>query len=177
MPPRVPDDERAAILEDVRAGQLSRNAIARKHGRSVSTVTGIANAAGHSDAFDRSQTENATRARRTDLAAARAALAERWMRVANDVLDQLDQPHTVWAFAGKDGVFRQRELPRPPTGDLRNLVTSAAVATDKHLVLDKHNTGDGVEEARSMLGNVAAAIGEAYAQVKAADEARSDDDG
>lgn len=176
MPPAVPENERARILDDIRAGQLSRNAIARKHKRSVSTVTNIAKAAGNADAFDRSHTENATRARRTDLAAARSELAERWMRVANDVLDQLGQPYTVWAFAGKDGVWRERTLPRPPAPELRNLIVSAATATDKHLVLDKHNTGDGVEEARSMLGDVASAIGAAYVQVKAADEAAREGD-
>ncbi|HEY8590198.1 MAG TPA: hypothetical protein VIL55_11665 [Naasia sp.] len=171
MPAPIPDDERAAILDDIRAGQLSRNAIARKHKRSVGLVTKLAHEDRGADAFDRSHTEKATRARRTDLAAARAELAERWLHLANELLDQTGAPYLVHAFAGKDGVFRQRELPRPPSGDLRNLVTSAAVATDKHLVLERHDTDDGVDAARSMLGDVAAAIGDAYAQVKAAEQA------
>ena len=47
MPARIDDDKRAAILADIEAGQLSRNAIARKHGVAQGTVSNIADENGN----------------------------------------------------------------------------------------------------------------------------------
>lgn len=171
MPAPVPDAERAAILDDIRAGQLSCKAIARKYGRSASTVSGIAKDAGLVDAFGRSQTKEATRAREADSKARRAEIAARLLDEATGFLDMLHGPFRVFSFGGKENTYNEQLLPGPPTGDIRNLMTSAAIALDKHVVLEKHDTDDGIDAARSMLGDVAAAIGDAYAQVKAAEAA------
>ena len=159
MPPPLDPTERQAILDDIQAGELSRNAIARKHQRSVSTVTGIAKAAGETEAFDRSQTLNATRARSIDLADGRARLQERWLAKANEALDRSESACVVFGFGGQDNRFASYELELPPAGDYRSFVTSAAVATDKMLALAKLDAvDDGLTAAVSTIDKIMDAV-------------------
>lgn len=139
MPTRLPDDKRDAIIADIHNGH-GRNAIARAHAVSPSTVTAIAREAGIDDAFDRAATKKATQATLDDNKARRAALARRMLDKANDLLDQMDQPHLVFNIGGKDNVYTEHTMPSPPTGDLRNLMVAAATAIDKHLVLERHDS-------------------------------------
>jgi transposase-like protein len=157
MPPRLEPAKREAILDDIRtAGETgeSRNTIARRCGVSPSTVSKIAEEAGLAGAFDRTQTENATRAKLADNRAVRADLSRRLLAKAGDLLDQMDEPHRAFAFGGKDNVYREHELPRPPAGDLRNLMVTAATAIDKHLALDRHDSGAGLDETVSLLDRI-----------------------
>jgi hypothetical protein len=162
MAKQVSDTEREAILADIHTGELSRNAIARKHGRSVGTITNIAATAGLSEsAFDRSATVNATRARSIDLADARLKLQERWARKAVEGLDRSESPCTVYGFVGTQlgAEFISEELPLPPANDYRSFVTAAAVATDKMLALAKYDAGTtGVDDAVSVIGNIVDAL-------------------
>jgi transposase-like protein len=142
VPPRIPDDKRAAIVADIRAGAKGRNQIARDHGVALSTVTKIAQDSGSTTAFDRTQMENATRAAAIDSKALRVQTARRFLDKANQLLDQMDQPHLVFNFGGKDNTYEEHLLSAPPTGDLKNLMVSAATAIDKHLVLERHDASD-----------------------------------
>ncbi|WP_052720211.1 hypothetical protein [Actinoplanes rectilineatus] len=142
MPPRIPDDVRAAILDDIRSGVLGNRKIATKHGVSSGTVTNIARQAGVSDAFERTHTKKATEAAALDNKALRVKTARRFLNKANELLDQMDQPHLVFNFGGKDNTYEEHLLQRPPTGDLKNLLVSAATAIDKHLVLERHDVSD-----------------------------------
>lgn len=142
MPKRLEPSERQAILDDIEAGKLTRNAIARKHGRSVSTVTGIAQAAGHTDAFDRSQTQKGTQAREIDMAAARSKTGARFLMEANLQLDRLHEPCIVFSFGGMDNHYAEHEMAKPPSAEVRNFMTAAAVAMDKHMRADKHDSDD-----------------------------------
>lgn len=137
--PRIPDDVRAAILDDIKAGQKSRNQIARDHHVGVGSVTNIAKHAGLTDAFDRSSTKNATEAARLDNAALRATTSRRLLEEANRFLDDLHRPHVAFNFGGKDNSYNEREMPEPPIADKRNLMTAAAIAIDKHLAVEKHD--------------------------------------
>lgn len=140
MPPPLDPAKRQAILNDIKAGH-SRNRIARDHGVSGSTVSKLANTEGLS--FDRSQTKNATEAKKADNAALRAATSRRLLEKANEFLDQMDRPHLAFNFGGKDNTYAEKLLDRPPVGDLRNLMTAAAIAIDKHLAVEKHdNSGE-----------------------------------
>jgi len=49
----------------------------------------------------------------------------------------------VYAFGGRDNDYNERLLDRPPTTDIRNLMTSFGIALDKHLKLDDHDAEDG----------------------------------
>jgi hypothetical protein len=163
LPPRIPDEQRAAILADIKAGELSRNDIARKHKRAEGTITNIARDAGLTDAFDRTETENATRARTADLAARRTQLA-------SDLLDDTERLRKrswskyVHVANGSEGL-ETITLDLPPLSEVRNAYTSVGICVDKHLALVKANTGTGDAEARSMLGALAAGLGAAYEQL------------
>ncbi len=54
----------------------------------------------------------------------------------------MDKPHLVFNFGGKDNTYEEHLLQSPPTGDLKNLMVSAATAIDKHIVLERHDATD-----------------------------------
>lgn len=142
MPKPIPAAKRAAVLRDIKAGG-PRNLIARAHGVSPGTVTGIAKAEGLTGAFDRSQTKSATEAAVADNKARRAATSRRFLDKCNDLMDRMDRPHLAFAFGGKDNTYNEHQLPEPPVDALRSLMTAAAVAFDKHLAADRHDAEDG----------------------------------
>lgn len=156
MPPPIDDAIRAAILEDIRAGQLGNRAIAKKHGVSPGTVTNIKNSAGEHDAFERSQTKKATHARQADAA---AIIAEQRLGLAEDIAKlrkRAWEPYqvVVGSPAGPEIVT----LDQPPLGEVRSAYTSIGIIIDKHMALDRHSSGDGLDEAVSMLGALAEGI-------------------
>jgi transposase-like protein len=140
MPAPLAPGLRAAILASLRAGQ-TRNKAAREHGVSFSTVTKIAAAEGIS--FDRSQTKSATDAAVADMRAIRAATSRRFLAEANLLLDQMHQPHVSFNFGGKDNTYEEHEFGEPPVDAKRTLITSAAIAYDKHLAQERHDADDG----------------------------------
>lgn len=158
MPAKIPDKTRAAILEDIRAKAGSTRAIAARHGVSDATVRKIAKDEGETEAFTREHTEKATRARVADMAELRTRVAQKYLRKADELLDQIDEPHTVFSFGGKDNSYNEHTFDRPPTGDIRNLMTSSAVAVDKHLKLIAADVDSGAATAASMLSGIADAL-------------------
>jgi len=108
------------------------------------------------DAFDRSQTKRATEAAQADNAAIRAIISRRLLEKANERLDQMDRPYRVFSFGGKDNTYRERILDRPPAGELRNIMTAAAIALDKHLAIDKHDASADAGQVASLLGTLLA---------------------
>lgn len=139
MPTRIPDDKRAAILADVRAGEKSRGQIAREQGVSPQTVTNLARDASITEPFSRLKTKNAIEAALVDGRARRAAIARRMLDRADEFLDLMGQPYRVFAFAGRDGDYQEHERDRPPPAELRHLMVCAATALDKHMALEKHD--------------------------------------
>lgn len=154
MPPRIEDAKRSEILKDVKAGQKSRGQIARDHDVSTFTVSKVAKEAGITDAFNREQTENATRAAVADNRALRTELSRRMLEEAKRALDDMHGQYTVFSFGGKDNTYAEKTLPEPPTADKRNLMVIAATAVDKHIVIDRHDSGAGVDEAVSLLDRI-----------------------
>ena len=143
MPVRIPDAKREAILADIRAGTKARNKIALEHDVSAASVTNIARQAGLTDAFDRTQTKDATAAVVADNRAWRAQTSRRFLTLCNKILDRAEKPYLVHAFGGAGNTFNDHLLDEPPAEALRNLLTSAAVAFDKHLAADKHDADVG----------------------------------
>ncbi|MFG1846759.1 hypothetical protein [Micromonospora carbonacea] len=159
MPPRIPDTTRAAILADIKAGTKGRNQIARDHQVSVSTVTNIAKAAGATDAFDRSQTEKATRAvvedsrsRRAKLAAALLDDAERFRERAWSTYKYYER-----GIEGPELVT----LEQPPLKDAKEAYVAIGISIQRHLDLEKFDADRGAEGAKSMLGQLAQALDDA----------------
>lgn len=157
MPKPLPADKRAAILKDIQAGQKSRNQIARDHGVSVSTVSGIAKDAGLTDAFDRSKTKSATRAREVDCKALRAQLKQDLLEDAQRLRARAWKPYQVVVSTpqGADIVT----LEEPPLAEVRSAFTAIGIAIDKSIVLERHDSADGAADAKSMLGSLADALG------------------
>lgn len=156
----VQPEERERV-QQLHAEGKSRNEIARELGRGVATVTRITQALGLK--FDREQTKAATAAAIADNKALRTATSRRFLEEANKALDRLHEPCLVYNFGGSNNTYREHTLDRPPGGELRNFMTSAAIALDKHAAIEKHDADAGTEGARSVLG----ALGEAL-QVAAA---------
>jgi hypothetical protein len=157
----VTDAERDRVAELHAQGQ-SRAQIGRELGRSPNTIGRIATAAGLS--WDRTATADATRARQVDLAARRAELAALLLHDAFTLRERLYAATIVYAFT-KDGDYVEHTLPSPPSGDLRNTMTTIAVAIDKHLALvkvDVDSTGKAAVDAwlSDMLGTAAGAAAE-----------------
>lgn len=118
--PRPPIDpsKREAIVAALRAGpETSCRGLARQFGVSDATVRSIAKDAGLAGVFSRAQTEKATQAAMIDNAAVRAATSRRWLGMTNKLLDWTEDP---------------AQLPGSAS-DVKNLLTAAAIAFDKHL--------------------------------------------
>jgi hypothetical protein len=141
LPRPVSDDERSRIAELHAAGR-SRNAIARELGRSPDTINRVAAAAGLT--WDRSATVAATAAKTADLAARRAELAGLLLDDAFRLRERLYAPTIVYEFVKgggeRAGEFVSHLLDLPPHADARNIMTTVAIAVDKHLALVKADT-------------------------------------
>lgn len=151
MPPKKPinDKKRTAILRDVKAGGKSRAQIARDHGVSADSVGRIAKTAEIANPFVRTMTEKATRAKQADNKSRRATLA-------SNALDDAD-------------VMRQRALASEAGRDARDFATAYGIFIDKHAVLERLDTDNGAEDAKSMIGELASAL-QAVAEQLPADE-------
>lgn len=162
MPAPLSDELRAAILADIRAGELSRNAIARTHGVGQGTVTLIARAAGES--FDRAarKTRSATLASTNDLRDRRARLAERLAAEAELLIDSLHKPHVAFNFGGKDNTYAEHEMAEPDVKAKQTILTAAAIALDKSVMLTRFDAGAEAGEAGSLLATLGAALTAQY---------------
>jgi len=136
--PPVTDAEKARIRALHEQG-LNCAQIAAETGRSKSTVTRQCQAMGLR--FDREQTKAATAAKVADSAARRAETSRRFLEKTNELLDQMDQPHTAFNFGGKDNTYEEHEFDKPPVDALRTLMQAAGQAFDKHLAQDRHDSG------------------------------------
>lgn len=122
-------------MVELHAEGLALNEIARRMGFAASTISKHAKAAGL--LFDRSQTKAATAAVTADLAAMRAELAHELLVKSRRFLDALDKPFLVFNFGGKDNTYEEHTLDGPPTGDIRNLMTSTGIALQRSLELSR----------------------------------------
>lgn len=159
----ITDKDRAAVRR-LHAQNKSRNEIAREIKRSPSTVSKIAAEFEPPLTFERgAEVVAATEARRIDLAARRVQLAEALHVDAEKLRAQLWEPTTYGEFAGRDGEWRETHLERPRFGDQRQIIAAAGTAIQQSLKLSPAESGEGVEQVRSMLG----ALGEALTQAAA----------
>lgn len=150
-------DKRAAIADAIRAGG-ARNAIAREHGVSGSTVTGIAKAEGLDGAFDRASTKTATEARQADVAASQSRLKVRLLEEAHRTLTQLREPCELLHFGGKENTLNRVELERPTFEQQRNIMITVGIAVDKIVALERLAAGGGVEEAAGLIRDLVESI-------------------
>lgn len=168
MPAPLDNTKRAAILTDIQAGQLSRNAIARKHHVAPSTVTKLAKDTGTTTAFDRTHAEKGARARRFDAKLARAQLiqdlygdAQRFRERAWDQYTQV-----VGGQAGPELVTTRL----PPLRDQQAGYTALAICVDKATKLEQVDVDTGGGVGRGMISDLRDALGLAYEAMVADEE-------
>lgn len=136
----IDDDERARIVELIRAG-VPRNEIARQTKRSPDTISRIAAAAGLT--FDRTVTQKATEAAKVDAAARRADLVHRLHDAIDTVLAQMFAPAELRHHNTTLGGFDRLEIPEPTFQDKQRIATTIGILVDKTLVLEQHDRDPG----------------------------------
>lgn len=174
MPKRLPDDQRAAILADVKADVKSAGQIARDHGVSITSVRNIAAEAGIGNAFARENTKRATAAKQVDLAARRVELKALLLEDAFWLRERARGKATVNAMDPKSGKIIVREIPAQ-SGDVRNYYAALGISVDKFRNLDALDVENGTAHAQSMLGKLAeglSAAAQAMADAPDQDESR-----
>ena len=134
-------------LRSLHALGLSLSECARRMGWAPSRVSTHAKTLALT--WDRSQTKAATEARVADNKAHRTALESTLLVKAEQLIAQIDQPHVVFNFGGKDNTYEEHLLNRPPTSDIRNLMQSAGIAIDRSLKLADHD-GTGGDNAAAV---------------------------
>lgn len=132
---------------------MGRNAIAKRLDRPEATITVIARRLGLT--FDRTDSEVATAARKADLAEMRTATAIKLQETADKLIEQVFQPHTVFAFGGVEFKYESEVMSEPPPADKRALLLAAGAAIDRSLKLSPPKGAAGLDEAKSMLGRLA----------------------
>ncbi len=153
MAPGRPDPKRAQLRE-LHAQELSVRTIASKLGVSRSTVSRWAQEEGL--AFDRARTAQAVAAHTIDLAAGRTRLAEKMLHRAEQLLDSLDGSYLVYSFGGRDNVYTEHTLDKPPVEVIRNAVTTAGITFDKLTRIVERDPD--VSGAQSVVASLAAGI-------------------
>lgn len=131
---------------------LGRNAIAAQIGRSASTVSKLAKAAGLT--FDRRTTKQATAARIADARSRRSELMLTFLDDAARLRAQIWQPHEYIDHGGKDFDEARWTQPEPSPADKRHLMQAASLAVDRSLKLDLHDKDTGADEIGSLLGGL-----------------------
>jgi transposase-like protein len=169
---RIPDGQREAILADVRAGGLSCRAIAKKHGVSAATVSGLARE--HGLTFERSdgKTRAATAARAFDAKTARAQMIERLHGDAERFRERAWQPCTTLIGTGPQAMWVTTNL--PSFRDQQSAYTSLGIALDKALTLERHDDDSGQAAGQNMLGDLMAALGAVHERIVAEDDTAAD---
>jgi transposase-like protein len=145
MPRPIDPAKREAILADIRAGELGRNEIARRHEVAGSTVTLIASQEGLLEAFDRAETKAATNARVVAMTEARASLATASVEVAQIALARM-----------------RKALPK---ANAKDAAIAYGIAVDKHLLLARFDSDDGAADAASLVKGLADGLAAAYDQM------------
>lgn len=146
---------RARVI-DLHDKGVGRNDIAKLTGVSTATVSRIVKALGGT--FDPRKTEVAVAERVVDLKEMRARLAQRLMAKSHALLDDLDQPYTVFAFGGQENRYSEHEMDRPPSDAVRNLMTALTSAVKASNELEKFDSDRGVSGAVSVLDGLSVAL-------------------
>lgn len=151
----ITDADRDRVRE-LHAQGKTRNDIAKDIGRSPSTVSKIARGLGL--AFDRSATAAATAAKQRDNKARRADIVARLYDRAEHVLDRLAADAYSFTATSVNGI-ETRVLDHVPAQDERHLSGALSGYLSAAERVEKIDADSHAEAARSMLGNLAEALG------------------
>lgn len=159
----VTDEDRKAVRRLAAQG-LGRNEIARELNRSPRTISVIAGKLDPPVTFDRTMTAVATQARVIDAKARRAALIQRAYARAEKLFDRLEADETSgYKFTATtvNGIETET-LDHVPGPEERSLATAAGQYLTQAAKLEALDTNNGVDDATSMLGQLATGLTAAY---------------
>lgn len=137
---RISEETREAVVEAMRARRLGKPtvaAIAAQFGIGSRTVQRIANKADVVPEAARAQTQNATAQVRATNAELRADLSKRLLAAANAALDDIDNGSVVTGMSWGEVVCKR--VGHITARDRQALLTGAAIALDKHKMLDAYD--------------------------------------
>jgi phage repressor protein C with HTH and peptisase S24 domain len=140
---RIPDDVRAAVADEMRqrhAGKPTVREIATQFGISTRSVQTIATELGVHSESAHAVTKNANDQVRRSNAQRRADISALFAQRAEEALMAMRAPAVIFNFGGKDNTYNEKNVEQPPTADQRNLMTIAAIAMDKHKMLDAYDS-------------------------------------
>jgi hypothetical protein len=159
----ISEETRAAVVRDLRArwGTVSVRSFAAEHDISATTIRKIAGEIGLTAGEAHARTANATEQNRATNAQRRARLAGRFLDEAEAALDAISEGSTIAGFSF--GVFVEGTTSKITARDRRELLTAAAIAGDKHKMLDQYDadadTTDVAKFLNALGGAVAKAVG------------------
>lgn len=137
-----------------------RNDIAKALSRSPATISKAAHKMGLS--FDRSKVAAATKAKQADNKARRALLEADLLEDAQKLRKQLWEPCIAFNFGGKDNTYNETNLERPVFTDQLKIMQAAGAAVTHSLKIAAVDADSGDEEAKSMLIDLFASMGQAW---------------
>lgn len=172
--PRPVTQETYDQVRALHAEGHGRNEIARRLNRSPRTISVIAAELGIG--FDRTMTEEATRARMADLAALRAQLAVDLTHDAMRLSGAMWEPAVVYNFGGKDNIYAEKTVDEPPADAKKNLMASAGMAIDRSLRLCPPADDGGADAARSMVGQLLTGLVAVYREQQETGDDEGDGD-
>ncbi|MEU6635719.1 hypothetical protein [Streptomyces rochei] len=142
-------------LRQLHADGLPRNEIARQMGWAVGTITNHARRLGLS--FDREAVRAATDARQVDLKARRQRIQEQLLDLAARSIERAQERYLVhgWTHTGESVA---EWLQQPPAKETKDFTLAASSALTSALKLAQVDAESGVQEARSMLGDLGEAL-------------------
>lgn len=156
MPTGTISPDRFGEFRELHEQGLGRNAIAREMG--IAPVTASRTAEHLGLTFDRSKVRAAQMARLADLEERRSLLAVRFIDIAEDSLERIYKPTTVYSFGGKDNEYNEHHFEEAPSDIRQKLMTTAAIASDKSLKLAPPEAATGLDTAKSMLSSLGEAL-------------------
>lgn len=159
--PATPETKRAvtaALLDP--AETRSRAQLARDYGVATRTVSRWSRELGIDPAerFSTADTAAATKAATDRRRAKRSELADKLLDEAQLLLERLHRPWLVWNFGGKDNTYEEQLLDEAPVEAVRNVFTTAAIAIDKSIAIDRHDDQDGDQGAAEILSALGATL-------------------
>lgn len=155
---------REAIVRDLRArwGELSTRAFGAEHGVSDTTIRKIAGEIGLSAGVARERVQNAAGAQRATNAQRRALLATRLLDEAQAALDEIGKGSVITGISFGEVVCRQ--VDKTTARDRRELLTAAAIAMDKHRMLDQYDSDADTTDVAKFLNALGGAVTKAAGQ-------------
>jgi predicted metal-dependent hydrolase len=156
--------------------QMSATAIAKELKRSVSGVTSVAKSMDLH--FDHEQTATATATAAIDMRGRRARIAERLLREAEGLLDDLHRPYMDHAFSqGGDPADRfVQHLAMPTPADKNQQVRAAQAALTEHRKLAEFDAETQAGEAKNMLGDLGRTLRAVADALEDGDDGGADED-